>query len=485
MAPKINGKSALQFRGKNLAVTTPAEKYIYIYNSSTDTFNLRAITEADITNLSTDLASKVTGISTATDGAVVLFDTTSGKLIKDSTFILSNFIHGNTIYGGTVVTTLDDITKTGFYTAYETTTSVPSSSYSWFITHINSNVGTASALQIATAYDSSDITYKRIKTSSTWGAWISIPSFIQAALNLKAPLNSPTFTGVPSLPTNTIGITQTERNNSTALATTAYVDNQTRIRLTTATTFYVATTGTNDATHGTAVGTPWLTIQYAYNFICVNYDLGGQTVTISVADGTYAGIKISQPWTGGGALIIAGNVSTPTNVVINGVSSGASALMYNSCTLPGNVYIRGFSLAPTDTTKGLLFNEGIGQITFSYINFGATSARQIAALSPGASIFAASNYTISGGGYSHFATTFGGVIIANGITITISNTPAYTNAFAETLAASQYLYGNTYSGSATGIRYIITGGGTIISGVTLPGNTDGSGGTTTGGGFYT
>lgn len=185
MAPKINGKSALQFRGKNLAVTTPAEKYIYIYNSSTDTFDLRAITEADVTNLSTDLASKVTGISSATDGAVVLFDTASGKLIKDSTFVLSNFIHGNTIYGGTVVTTLDDITKTGFYTAYGTATSVPSTSYSWFITHINSNVGTVSALQIATAYDSSDITYKRIKTSSTWGAWVSIPSLVQTALNSK------------------------------------------------------------------------------------------------------------------------------------------------------------------------------------------------------------------------------------------------------------------------------------------------------------
>ena len=47
----------------------------------------------------------------------------------------------------------------------------------------------------------------------------------QTALNLKAPLASPTFTGTPSLPTGTTGITQSPANNSTAIATTAYVDN--------------------------------------------------------------------------------------------------------------------------------------------------------------------------------------------------------------------------------------------------------------------
>jgi hypothetical protein len=38
-----------------------------------------------------------------------------------------------------------------------------------------------------------------------------------------APLASPTFTGTPSLPTGTIGVTQTAGNNTTALATTAFV----------------------------------------------------------------------------------------------------------------------------------------------------------------------------------------------------------------------------------------------------------------------
>jgi microcystin-dependent protein len=44
-----------------------------------------------------------------------------------------------------------------------------------------------------------------------------------AAFNLKAPLSSPAFTGTPSLPTGATGVTQTFGNNSTKLATTAFV----------------------------------------------------------------------------------------------------------------------------------------------------------------------------------------------------------------------------------------------------------------------
>jgi hypothetical protein len=42
----------------------------------------------------------------------------------------------------------------------------------------------------------------------------------------KADLASPTFIGSPVLPTGTTGVTQSASDNSTKLATTAYVDNQ-------------------------------------------------------------------------------------------------------------------------------------------------------------------------------------------------------------------------------------------------------------------
>jgi hypothetical protein len=46
---------------------------------------------------------------------------------------------------------------------------------------------------------------------------------VNTKINLKSPLASPTFTGMPILPTGTIGITQPIGDNSTALATTAFV----------------------------------------------------------------------------------------------------------------------------------------------------------------------------------------------------------------------------------------------------------------------
>ena len=46
---------------------------------------------------------------------------------------------------------------------------------------------------------------------------------ITTALGLKAPLNSPTFTGTPTLPTGTIATTQTAADSTTAVATTAFV----------------------------------------------------------------------------------------------------------------------------------------------------------------------------------------------------------------------------------------------------------------------
>jgi hypothetical protein len=45
----------------------------------------------------------------------------------------------------------------------------------------------------------------------------------QTALDFKAPLASPTFTGTPSLPTGTTGVTQSANDKSTKLATTAFV----------------------------------------------------------------------------------------------------------------------------------------------------------------------------------------------------------------------------------------------------------------------
>jgi len=76
------------------------------------------------------------------------------------------------------------------------------------------------------------ITYdaKGLVTAGTSLIATDIPTITQAQvtnlttdLAAKAPLASPTFTGTPSLPTGTIGVTQTAGDNSTKIATTAFV----------------------------------------------------------------------------------------------------------------------------------------------------------------------------------------------------------------------------------------------------------------------
>ena len=76
-------------------------------------------------------------------------------------------------------------------------------------------------------YYNASNTWIRIGSNNTSNIAANTAS-ITANINdiaLKAPLASPTFTGTPSLPTGTTGITQSPANNSTAIATTAYVDN--------------------------------------------------------------------------------------------------------------------------------------------------------------------------------------------------------------------------------------------------------------------
>ena len=63
-------------------------------------------------------------------------------------------------------------------------------------------------------------------TSTAWGSitgTLSSQVDLQTALDLKSNLASPTFTGTPTLPTGTIATTQSPGNNTTALATTAFV----------------------------------------------------------------------------------------------------------------------------------------------------------------------------------------------------------------------------------------------------------------------
>ena len=69
----------------------------------------------------------------------------------------------------------------------------------------------------------SDIKYPTVKAVKTYVDQATMGTALQATVDGKADKNSPTFTGTPVLPTGTTGVTQSAADNSTKLATTAFV----------------------------------------------------------------------------------------------------------------------------------------------------------------------------------------------------------------------------------------------------------------------
>jgi hypothetical protein len=67
-------------------------------------------------------------------------------------------------------------------------------------------------------------------------------------LRLKADLASPTFTGTPTLPTGTVAVTQSAGNNTTAIATTAFVQAAIALLYPVGSIYTNATVSTNPAT---------------------------------------------------------------------------------------------------------------------------------------------------------------------------------------------------------------------------------------------
>jgi hypothetical protein len=260
-----------------------------------------------------------------------------------------------------------------------------------------------------------------------------------------------------------------------------YLSPSEREKLVAARTYYVATTGSDTANTGLTVGSPFATIQKAYDTIVSTLDTAGFTVTIQVADGTYTtGLAAGTSWTGGGAVTVQGNSSTPANVVISTTSANS---VYVTTTLPNTLTIKDMKLTAA-TSGDAIWHNGRGQVAINNLNFGAvpTTNYHMRADAPGAFINATGNYTISGGAGVHAgAVVTGAVTQLNNITMTITGTPNFSSIFAYAAQAGlTYISSTTFSGSATGTRYLAQLNGMIITnGATLPGNAAGS--TATGG----
>ena len=293
-----------------------------------------------------------------------------------------------------------------------------------------------------------------------------------------ANLASPAFTGTPTAPT------AAAQTNSTKIATTAYVDAAVPEKLSAARTYYVRTDG-SDSNTGLAntAGGAFLTVQKAVNTIAT-LNINGYAVTVQMADGTYTGaitLKNIDGFTAAGDLIIQGNNGTPANVVISVTSNNAISADGISSVWD----IKDLKIATTTGGIGIAAKNG-AKIRWGNLNFGATAEAHMQA-DRAAILTCLSNYAISGAATYHWQTVNGGIIYAQTKTITITGTPAFSASFVYCgLLGLHNVYGNTFSGSATGKRYDIFANGAVFTnggGPTyFPGDVAG---TTATGGQYT
>lgn len=261
-----------------------------------------------------------------------------------------------------------------------------------------------------------------------------------------------------------------------------YFDTLYRIKLTANRTYYVRTDG-SDSNTGlvNSAGGAFLTLQKAYTVIRDTIDLAGYTATIQVGDGTYtAGLAISGPLVGGDNLVITGNTGTPANCIISVTSNNCISAGYGA-----KITVSGFKLQTTTGGDCLLAFLG-GQINYQTVDFGACAAFHVECHDAGTRVVAIGNYTISGGAQAHFHCYSLALIQAASLTVTLTGTPAFSVWFAGVAMADIAIASVTFSGAATGSRYMAHKIGLIdVNGASttyLPGN---AAGTVKSGGWYT
>lgn len=163
-----------------------------------------------------------------------------------------------------------------------------------FASQVNVTIGTANGLSIAAG----QVLSLAAATDSVTGALTATDhttyTGYAASIALKAPLASPVFTGTPSLPTGTTGVTQAAGNSTTALATTAFVTTADNLKANLASPTFTGTptlpTGTVGVTQAAGNSTTALaTTAFVTTADNLKANLTGATFTGSVIISTTTG----------------------------------------------------------------------------------------------------------------------------------------------------------------------------------------------------
>lgn len=234
-----------------------------------------------------------------------------------------------------------------------------------------------------------------------------------------------------------------------------YVSRKNRLILTSDITFYVNASTGNDLNNGLTAGTAFQNIQTVLDYVRDDWDLGGYTVTITVADGTYTENLSMWPVVGYGSVEIIGNQATPASVQLNGsiTVEGASS---------GDYILRGLRVDNL-TGNGLRVAQH-GKLSISDVHFGTVLGSHIEMINNSV-LFIIGNYGIIGNGEFHFEIDANCAVEASGITVDILNNLTFTGVFAICRNGIIRMTNITYNlvGTVTGQRYSVVQNGVIAT----------------------
>lgn len=276
------------------------------------------------------------------------------------------------------------------------------------------------------------------------------------------------FTPAGGLAATTVQAALEELDSEKAVAAT------TREKLTAARTYYVRSDGSNSNDGLTdSSGGAFLTIAKAMSVVST-IDFNGYTVTVQVRDGTFAGftVPVTVGQAGVANLVIQGNSSTPANVAITSamtIGAGARATIKD--------------LAVTSAGHGLVADGAGAVVAFSNISFGACTNAQIYVANC-ATATMTGNCSFTGASQTRVWARWNAAYVEEFRTCTYTSTPSYSVANMYILSGATVSAAvSTQSGSATGVRYVVSGNALLETGgggaSFFPG--DSSGSTSTGG----
>jgi hypothetical protein len=272
----------------------------------------------------------------------------------------------------------------------------------------------------------------------------------------RAPLASPAFTGTPTAPTPTAG------DNSTKLSTTAFVAAAIAALVnaspsTLDTLNELAAALGNDPNFATTVST-----SLGLKAPLASPALTGTPTAPTPANGDNT-TKIATTAFGGAAYTLKGDTTTPANVILTNNAAGWGTF-YVPGPGPQGWSIQGFRITASGSNSGAIFGFNGAVINYANIEFGACGNYHVW-LNNGS--FASMNgncNVVATGTNIHWLMQQGCRMDTRGMTLTLTGTPAFATTFCQMNDICDILCsGMTFSGAATGSRFVMAGNSVINS----------------------